>query len=87
MSLITRGFGGRRSARDPRLPRGQPLVGDWPVLSAGPTPEVAEADWRFTLRTEDGDRHWTADQMRALGIEDITVDIHCVTHWTNLEMP
>lgn len=87
MSFITRGFGGRRSERDPRLPPGQTLVSDWPVLSAGPTPDVTEADWRFTLRTENGDRHWTADQMRALGMEDITVDIHCVTHWTKLEMP
>ncbi|MET2010728.1 molybdopterin-dependent oxidoreductase [Microbacterium chocolatum] len=87
MSFITRGFGGRRSERDPRLPPGQTLVSDWPVLSAGPTPDVTEADWRFTLRTEYGDRHWTADQMRALGMEDITVDIHCVTHWTKLEMP
>ena len=39
MSFITRGFSGRRSERDPRLPPGQSLVGDWPVLSAGPTPD------------------------------------------------
>ena len=24
--------------------------------------------------------------MQALGLEDVTVDIHCVTHWTKLDM-
>ena len=40
MSFITRGFSGRGRERDDRLPPGQTLVGDFPVLSAGPTPEA-----------------------------------------------
>ena len=87
MSFITRGFSGRRGDRDPRLPPGQTLVSDWPVLSAGPTPEVDTADWAFVVRTENGSHTWSWDELRALGIEDITTDIHCVTHWTKLEMP
>ena len=54
MSFITRGFGGRSRDRDDRLPPGQSLVSDFPVLSAGPTPEVDTADWEFTIRTEAG---------------------------------
>ncbi|MEO5534342.1 MAG: molybdopterin-dependent oxidoreductase [Pseudolysinimonas sp.] len=88
MSFITRGFTGKGRERDPRLPPGQSLVEDWPVLSAGPTPDIDIADWSFTVRTETGQVHkWTWDELLALGVEDVTVDIHCVTHWTKLDMP
>lgn len=87
MSFITRGFTGGGRDRDPRLPPGQSLVADWPVLSAGPTPDVATEDWSFGIRTETGLHTWSWDEMLALGVEDVTVDIHCVTHWTKLDMP
>jgi DMSO/TMAO reductase YedYZ molybdopterin-dependent catalytic subunit len=87
MSFITRGFSGRNRERDPHLPPGQTLVEDWPVLSAGVTPRVDPAEWEFTIRDETGAVHrWDWDSMRALGLDDITVDIHCVTHWSKLGM-
>ncbi|WP_127791738.1 molybdopterin-dependent oxidoreductase [Agromyces sp. LHK192] len=86
MSFITRGFSGRGRDHDPNLPPGQTLVEDWPVLSAGPTPDVATEDWSFEVRTEQGTTRWNWDEMHALGVEDITVDIHCVTHWSRLGM-
>jgi DMSO/TMAO reductase YedYZ molybdopterin-dependent catalytic subunit len=88
MATFTRGFGGRRDDRDDaRIPPGQTLVRDWPVLSAGATPDIEPTDWSLTIRTESGVHSWTWDEVHALGVEDITVDIHCVTHWTKLEMP
>ncbi|WIE77088.1 molybdopterin-dependent oxidoreductase [Curtobacterium sp. MCSS17_007] len=88
MATFTRGFGGRRDDRDdPRIPPGQTLVRDWPVLSAGATPDIEPADWSFSIRTESGLRTWSWDEVHALGVEDVTVDIHCVTHWTKLDMP
>lgn len=87
MSFITRGFTGRGGDRDPRLPPGQTLVEDWPVLSAGATPQLETEDWTFTIADETGAKHvWTWDEMLALGVEDIQTDIHCVTHWTKLDM-
>jgi DMSO/TMAO reductase YedYZ molybdopterin-dependent catalytic subunit len=86
MSFITRGFTGGGRERDPRLPPGQSLVADWPVLSAGPTPQIALDEWSFSVRTENGVTKWTWDELLALGVEDVTVDIHCVTHWTKLDM-
>lgn len=87
MSFVTRGFSGRARERDPRLPPGQSLVQDWPVLSAGPTPRIDTAEWEFVIRDETGaDHRWSWDELLALGVEDITVDIHCVTHWSKLEM-
>ncbi len=87
MSFVTRGFSGRRREPDPAVPPGQTLVDDWPVLSAGVTPEVSTDDWDFTIVTEQGRHTWTWEQMQALGPEDVAVDIHCVTHWSKLAMP
>ncbi|MET3637102.1 molybdopterin-dependent oxidoreductase [Curtobacterium oceanosedimentum] len=88
MATFTRGFGGRRDDRDdPRIPPGQTVVRDWPVLSAGATPDIAPEDWSFSIRTESGLHTWSWDEVHALGVEDVTVDIHCVTHWTKLDMP
>ena len=84
MSFITRGFSGRSHDRDPRLPPGQTEVSDWPVLSAGPTPQVDTEEWEFSIRTENGAHTWTWDQFMALKIDDVSTDIHCVTHWSKL---
>ena len=78
------GFHGRRRG-DQKLPPGQYLVTDFPVLSAGPTPRVDTGSWRFRLQTETGQvREWNWTEFRALPDEDITVDIHCVTKWSKL---
>ena len=53
MSFISRAF--RTAAREAaagRLPPGQYLVKDFPVLSAGPTPRTALSDWAFSITGE-----------------------------------
>lgn len=85
MAVVSRGFHGRQPAERP-LPPGQYLVGDFPVLSAGPTPRVVLDRWQFTVTTEDGVEHaWTWPEFRALPTEEFTVDIHCVTKWSKLD--
>jgi DMSO/TMAO reductase YedYZ molybdopterin-dependent catalytic subunit len=84
MGIVSPGFHGRRRG-DQKLPPGQYLVTDFPVLSAGPTPRVDTGSWRFRLQTETGQvREWNWTEFRALPDEDITVDIHCVTKWSKL---
>jgi DMSO/TMAO reductase YedYZ molybdopterin-dependent catalytic subunit len=84
MGIVSPGFHGKRRG-DQKLPPGQYLVTDFPVLSAGPTPRVDTGSWRFRLKTESGQiREWTWAEFRALPDEDITVDIHCVTKWSKL---
>jgi DMSO/TMAO reductase YedYZ molybdopterin-dependent catalytic subunit len=86
MSVFTRGVHGRRSDDDDRLPPGQYLTDDFPVLSAGPTPQVPLDRWAFTVRTESGEAHtWSWTELTALPTENVTVDIHCVTRWSKLE--
>jgi DMSO/TMAO reductase YedYZ molybdopterin-dependent catalytic subunit len=86
---ISRGFHGRRgeaSVLAGRVPPGQYVTRDFPVLSAGPTPHTPLDSWSFEIRGEvDVPRSWTWEQFIALPSERITVDIHCVTKWSKLD--
>src|SRR5438034_10649999 len=86
--LISRGFLGRRRPAEVenRLPPGQYLVTDFPVLSAGPTPHSPLDRWSFPI---DGLVHspvplsW--EELKKLLTQTYTVDSSCVTKWTKLE--
>jgi DMSO/TMAO reductase YedYZ molybdopterin-dependent catalytic subunit len=85
MAITSRAFTGRRSAADVKLPPGQYLTDDFPVLSAGPTPHVPLDKWEFVI--DDGTdtlQRWDWKSFRKLPAETITVDIHCVTRWSKL---
>jgi DMSO/TMAO reductase YedYZ molybdopterin-dependent catalytic subunit len=85
MGFVSPGFGGR-ARTDDRLPPGQYLTHDFPVLSAGPTPRVPTDAWRFTVTTETGAQtSWSWADFMALPQEDVTKDIHCVTTWSKLD--
>ena len=88
MSFVSRGFRGRRreDADPSRVPPGQYVTPDFPVLSAGPTPYRALDEWNLALTGElNEDRGWTWEEFRALPSEEVTVDIHCVTKWSKLD--
>ena len=86
MGVVTPGFQGRARSGNPRLPPGQYLAEDFPVLSAGPTPRVRTETWEFTVTTETGEKHtWSWAELMALPSEKPTVDIHCVTQWSKLD--
>jgi DMSO/TMAO reductase YedYZ molybdopterin-dependent catalytic subunit len=85
MGIITRGFGGRREPEADSLPPGQHLTDGFPVLTAGPTQYVDADDWSLTITTETNDRQtWSWDDLMAMPVDDIEVDIHCVTRWSKL---
>jgi DMSO/TMAO reductase YedYZ molybdopterin-dependent catalytic subunit len=86
MGVVTPGFQGRARSGNPRLPPGQYLAEDFPVLSAGPTPRVRTETWEFSVTTETGEKHtWNWAELMALPSEKPTVDIHCVTQWSKLD--
>ncbi|MDX6630557.1 MAG: hypothetical protein QOH00_2803 [Gaiellales bacterium] len=88
MSFISRGFHRRQTAPDQegRVPPGQYVTSDFPVLSAGPTPHRPLESWSFSIAGEvDEPVQWTWDEFRALPSEKITKDIHCVTKWSKLD--
>ena len=86
--MISRGFLGRRRPQEveKRLPPGQYLVTDFPVLSAGPTPHTPLDKWSFIMEgLVQKPVTWNWEEFRKLPSQVYTVDIHCVTKWTKLE--
>jgi DMSO/TMAO reductase YedYZ molybdopterin-dependent catalytic subunit len=90
--FVTRGFVGRRTAEGSgdvgsRIPPGQYITRDFPVLSAGPTPHTPLEQWSFSIQgLVKAPVSWTWQQFLALPAQDWTVDISCVTKWTKLDM-
>jgi len=88
MGFVSRGFRGKRrdTASSSRVPPGQHVVNDFPVLSAGPTPRVPLSEWTLSIVGEvDEPKRWTWEEFRRLPSESFTVDIHCVTKWSKLD--
>ena len=86
MSIISRGFHGRRRDGPPdRVPPGQYVTDDFPVLSAGPTPHTPLEQWTFTIEGGAEPVRWSWEEFRSLPSEAVTVDIHCVTKWSKLD--
>ena len=88
MAIISRGFAGRRSSEEAKLPPGQYLTTDFPVLSAGSTPHISLERWEFTI--DDGRnilKRWDWKSFRESPTENIRVDLHCVTRWSKLDTP
>lgn len=85
MGIVSPGFHGRRREPGVKLPPGQYLTEDFPVLSAGPTPRVLREDWEFKIITEAGEQYsWKWRDLLELPSERPVVDIHCVTKWSKL---
>jgi DMSO/TMAO reductase YedYZ molybdopterin-dependent catalytic subunit len=84
MPIISRGFKGRRPEVEPgRLPPGQYVTHDFPVLSAGPTPRIPLERWSLEITgLLDEPRSWSWEEFEALPKETVSLDIHCVTKWS-----
>jgi DMSO/TMAO reductase YedYZ molybdopterin-dependent catalytic subunit len=85
---ISRGFRSRRHEQSlkGRLPPGQYVTADFPVLSAGPTPRTTLENWNFVLQLG-GTRlgRWSWAEFEALPQTTIAADIHCVTKWSKFD--
>ncbi len=78
------GFLGRRREHDDRVPPGQYVTHDFPVLTAGPTEVVPTDRWQLTVSDGTTSETFDWDSLHALGLQTLTTDIHCVTHWSKL---
>jgi DMSO/TMAO reductase YedYZ molybdopterin-dependent catalytic subunit len=69
-----------------RLPPGQRLVENWPVLDLGIQPDVPKSDWRLTVTGEvENPFAWDWDEFMRQPQVDDTSDIHCVTQWSRYD--
>jgi DMSO/TMAO reductase YedYZ molybdopterin-dependent catalytic subunit len=86
-NFISRGFSGKRRQPDVagRVPPGQHVTTDFPVLSAGPTPHTPLDRWTFSIEGLVAPVRWTWEQFLRLPAQAFTADIHCVTSWSKLD--
>jgi len=85
---VSRGFKSTRQERTPqdRLPPGQYVTVDFPVLSAGPTPRLDVRNWSFALQLGGSLLgKWSWGEFEMLPQTMIKSDIHCVTKWSKLD--
>ncbi|MGB0909767.1 MAG: sulfite oxidase-like oxidoreductase [Nitrospirales bacterium] len=71
---------------DPRVPPGQHLVDNWPVLDLGVKPEISLEEW--TLEIDGQVEHpmtWNWTEYQAQPTFSLTTDFHCVTSWSRLD--
>jgi len=69
-----------------RLPPGQYLVRDFPVLHVGNVPRFDAATWRLRIFGDVREPvEVTWEQFTSLPTKLVKADIHCVTRWTKLD--
>jgi DMSO/TMAO reductase YedYZ molybdopterin-dependent catalytic subunit len=77
---------GRVDRRGERLPPGQHLVRDWPVLDLGVHPKIDRTEWRLTVEGAIEDpATWDWAGFSALDQVSAVSDIHCVTTWSRYD--
>jgi len=70
----------------PKLPVGQHVVKDWPVLDLGDQPDISTAAWRLDIAGEvHNPLSLTWDAFLALPQVDDVSDFHCVTTWSRFD--
>ncbi len=85
--FVTKGFKGNRNNESikKRTPPGQRVTDDFPVLTAGPTQQIALEDWKFSISgLVEKSKKWSYQELSNLGFQNFTCDIHCVTRWSKL---
>lgn len=74
-----------QSGKD-RLPPGQRLTTDWPVLDLGIAPNLSTADWSLSVGgAVEAPLKWSWDDFMAQPQVEMTSDIHCVTTWSRYD--
>jgi DMSO/TMAO reductase YedYZ molybdopterin-dependent catalytic subunit len=77
-----------RTARpqEERLPPGQHIVKDWPVLDLGVQPDISHDGWRLDIfGTVERPVVWDWPTFQALPQSHELSDIHCVTSWSRYD--
>jgi len=69
-----------------RVPPGQTLTERFPVLTYGPTPRIEPKNVRLRVWGLADEVEFGWDELTAMPQTTTTNDIHCVTHWSKLDV-
>jgi DMSO/TMAO reductase YedYZ molybdopterin-dependent catalytic subunit len=69
-----------------RLPPGQHLTKDWPVLDLGMTPQISRERWRLDVYgAVENTIFWNFSEFMTQKQTHFVTDIHCVTTWSRYD--
>ncbi len=69
-----------------RLPPGQSLTKQFPVLHYSPIPAFDPATWTLRIFGEvEQEVSWNWEEFDRLPRDEVTLDLHCVTHWSKMD--
>jgi DMSO/TMAO reductase YedYZ molybdopterin-dependent catalytic subunit len=69
-----------------RVPPGQFVTEEWPVLHFGSVPRIDLASWKLRIWGQvETPTEWSWKEFSQLPRQQRRNDIHCVTHWTKLD--
>lgn len=69
-----------------RVPPGQHLAKNFPVLTAGRIPKINLNQWQFRVWGLVKEQSFTWSEMMKLPQSEFTADFHCVTRWSKLDV-
>lgn len=69
-----------------RTPPGQTLTERFPVLTYGPSPRIEAKNVKIVISGLAEEREFSWDELMAMPQVTLTNDIHCVTHWSKLDV-
>lgn len=72
--------------REKRIPPGQKVRKDWPVLHYGDVPKIDISKWRFRIfGTVENEVNLDFEVFTSQPYVKVHSDIHCVTGWSRLD--
>ena len=81
-----RGLTGQAAKPTERLPPGQRLTKDFPVLDLGVQPNLTPSDWSLSVGGQvKNNIKWSWADLMAQPQQEFTNDIHCVTTWSRYD--
>jgi DMSO/TMAO reductase YedYZ molybdopterin-dependent catalytic subunit len=74
-------------AESDRVPPGQYLTNSFPIMTYGQTPDVTRKEWKLKVwGLVPQPVTFTWDDVMGLPQQEFTVDFHCVTRWSKLDV-
>ncbi|TYQ28327.1 sulfite oxidase-like oxidoreductase [Pseudanabaena sp. UWO311] len=75
-----------RSPNQDRIPKGQRLTNGFPIMTYGDTPQIQRQDWQFHVWGLATEKTFSWDDFMSMPQTEYTIDFHCVTTWSKLDV-
>lgn len=75
-----------RSPNQDRIPKGQRLTNGFPIMTYGDTPQIQRQDWQFRVWGLATEKIFSWDDFMSMPQTEFTIDFHCVTTWSKLDV-